>query len=83
MTDQTAQIKVEVFEDEGTNNFIHFLYAIWMANEGNVELQDCFASLDLDIKMNPLAVFGLLMSRRPLDVSRALTLKRILELGAD
>jgi len=70
-----------IIEDDGVDIFIHFLHAIWKAQEGDVELVDCFNAIQLDLRLNPMALFGLLMSRKPLTVDQALILKRIIELG--
>lgn len=67
---------------EGVNQFIHFLYAIREAKKGDQELIGLFTTLDLSLNLHPLALFGLLMSRKPLSVEHAQALKRILELGS-
>ena len=67
---------------EGVDIFIHFLFSIRDAKNGNQELIELFSALNLSLNMNPLAIFGLLMSRRPLTVDQVLALKRILELGS-
>jgi hypothetical protein len=66
---------------EGVNEFIHFLYAIREAKKGDQELIGLFSTLQLNLNLHPLALFGLLMSRKPLSVDQALALKKILEIG--
>ncbi|PKO03077.1 MAG: hypothetical protein CVU43_04660 [Chloroflexi bacterium HGW-Chloroflexi-5] len=83
MTAEMIMNGTEIFEDDGVKVFISFLHAVWKAKAGDVDLQHCFESLRLDYNMNPLALFGLLMSRKPLSVDQASTLKKVLEMGED
>jgi hypothetical protein len=73
----------ELYQDEGVSTFINFLHAIWKAKSGDKELQVLFSDLNLDVNIHPLALFGLLMSRKPLQVHQSETLKKILEIGAE
>jgi hypothetical protein len=70
-----------IIEDEGVDVFINFLHAIWKAKAGDVELKNLFNSIQLDINLPPLALYGLFMSRSPLTVDQALIMKEILDLG--
>jgi hypothetical protein len=71
--------KNETFEREDT--FLYFLFAIRDAKNGNEELVALFSKLQLNLNLQPLALFGLLMSRKPLSVDQAQALKKILEIG--
>jgi len=68
-------------QDDGINTFIQFLHAVWRAKDGDAELLACFKALQLDLNLHPLALFGYLMSRKPLSADQASILKKILELG--
>jgi lipocalin len=66
---------------DGCEVFINFLTAVRAAKAGDERLVDLFNTLKVSISMDPLAIYGWILSRAPLSVEQQLALKDIIHFG--
>jgi len=64
---------------DGCDVFVNFLDAIRAAKEGDVRLIALFGDLNVTLTMDPLAIYGWVLSQKPLSIEKALALKEIIE----
>jgi hypothetical protein len=63
---------------DGCEVFFNFLNAVRAAKEGDTRLIALFDTLKVDFGMDPLAIYGFILSQKPLSIEKALALKEII-----
>jgi len=66
---------------DGCEAFINFLTAVRVAKAGDERLVSFFNTLQVNLAMDPLAIYGWILSRAPLSVEQQLALKEIIHFG--
>ena len=66
---------------DGCEVFFNFLNAVRAAKDGDERLVDHFNTLNVSMAMDPLAIYGWILSRAPLSVEQQMALRKIIHFG--